>query len=341
MRCSVEVERARLGNGPVAVRYLAEYVGARALEGVLSALPEEAAHAIGSTLGRLAYAPLRFRRHVVEAQIAAAFPERSPGWVRETARACYVHFGRETSAIARLGRFDPVRLRSCTAGGSEAMATYRSCVPSGRGAIIVTGHIGNWELAGAFLASAGVPLAAVVKRQRNRRFDRHLAALRAGAGVPQLYMEDVARGVPRALSEGRSIALVADQDARSRGVFVTFLGRDASTFRGPARLALAHRVPLLFGALVREADGYRAVVEPVEIPPDGPGAVRELTARWVGCLERQVRRRPEQYFWFHRRWKSAAGSGRCRNTRSTNGDGSPGCPVQRRGRPSSREDGIA
>jgi KDO2-lipid IV(A) lauroyltransferase len=101
-----------------------------------------------------------------------------------------------------------------------------------------------------------------------------------------------------------SVALVADQDARGRGVFVPFLGRPASTFRGPARLSLETGAPLFFGAAIRDGDGYRAVVEPVESDLSGPEAEVDLTRKWVARLEAWVRRHPDQYFWFHRRWKT-------------------------------------
>ena len=118
-------------------------------------------------------------------------------------------------------------------------------------------------------------------------------------------MGRAAREAPAALRDGRVVVLASDQDALERGVFVPFLGRPASTFRGPARLALRHDVPLFFGVLVREGQGYRMVLERVEA---GPGADADpetrLTRAWVERLEDHVGRRPEQYFWFHRRWKT-------------------------------------
>ena len=117
-------------------------------------------------------------------------------------------------------------------------------------------------------------------------------------------MEEARARMPDLIRSGVSVALVADQDARNRGIFVPFLGRPASTFRGPARLALETGAPLFFGAAIREGDGYRAVVEPVSTRRDGPDAERDLTRAWVERLDYRVRLSPEQYFWFHRRWKT-------------------------------------
>ena len=125
-----------------------------------------------------------------------------------------------------------------------------------------------------------------------------------GSGVEPIYMQDARTRIPEALREGKTVALVADQNAGERGVFVPFLGREASTFRGPARLALSQGVPLFFGAAVRKGAGYDWVLDEVPRPSPGEDAERELTRRWVERLEAQIRLHPEQYFWFHRRWKT-------------------------------------
>ena len=169
------------------------------------------------------------------------------------------------------------------------------------GNLLVTG---NWEAAGAYLAAAGLPMAAVVKQQRNPAFNERMLETRRRSGVEPIYMQDAYTRIPEALREGKTVALVADQDAGKRGVFVPFLGREASTFKGPARLALSQDVPLFFGAAVRLGPDYGWVLDRVEKPPAGKGAVLEYTRRWVSRLEAQVRLHPEQYFWFHRRWKT-------------------------------------
>jgi KDO2-lipid IV(A) lauroyltransferase len=284
------------------LRDLVEYVPARAAEAALGSLPVPLADRLGLGVGSAAWR-LGTRREVVEQQIAAAFPDRSPEWVAEITRACYRHFGREITAIARIGRHGGESLLSRFPSGDEAVVLHREATGGG-GAIIVTGHIGNWEAAGAYLAAAGLPMAAVVKRQRNPAFNDRMLETRRRSGVEPIYMQDARTRIPEALREGKTVALVADQDAGERGVFAPFLGREASTFRGPARLALSQDVPLFFGAAVRLGADYGWVLETIEKPPPGEGAELEYTRRWVARLEVLVRRHPEQYFWFHRRWKT-------------------------------------
>lgn len=315
------------------MKELLEYLGVRSLEGAFSVLPRRAAGSLGRGLGRAAYAA-GVRRRLVEGHIRRAFPDRDGDWIERTALDCYRHFGAELASLARIARAvhsdrtsragsrPRERLVERTAGGDRFREVWAEATAgTDRGALVVTGHLGNWELAGAAAAGLGIPISAVVKGQRNQRVDRHLAAVRRSLGVQPIAMRWAGRGVPRALDEGRAVALVADQDARDRGVVVPFLGRPASTFRGPAALALRHDVPLLFGTMVREGDGWQLGLEPVaaepstaeparptgegSVRPTGDGPVRALTRAWVAKLEREVRERPEQYFWFHRRWKSA------------------------------------
>lgn len=294
---------------------LAEYLGARALVGMSRALPAAAAQRLGAWLGAAAYRS-GARRDIVHAQIAAAFPERDAAWVERRAAACYRHFGREALVTARLARDVDALPRRVKA--DAAAERWIGRMAAGEGVVVVTGHLGNWELAGAYLARRGVPLSAVVKRQRNERFDAWLFETRRRLGMESVYMED-ARILPALVARGRTVVLIADQDARRRGLAVTFLGRTASTFRGPARLALRTGAPLVFASLVRDGATYRLTAETVhdEGEERGASAAREaeleLTRRWVVALERRVREAPGQYFWFHRRWKSGAAVARIRN----------------------------
>ena len=137
------------------LRDLVEYVPARAAEAALGILPLGPADRFGLAAGSGAWR-LGTRRDVVEEQIAAGFPDRDAGWVTETTRACYRHFGKEIAAIARLGRSGGASLLPRFPSGNEAVEIHRE-VTGGGGAIIVTGHIGNWEVAGAYRGSLGRP----------------------------------------------------------------------------------------------------------------------------------------------------------------------------------------
>lgn len=275
------------------------------LVGALGRLPESLARPVGRGLGALTRRPFRLRRRVVEEQIAAAFPGRPPLWVTDVARRCYRHFGEELLATAAVARGGPGALLDRVENLREIREVHRRLVGGG-GCLVVTGHLGNWELAGGVLGGLGRPVVAVVRPQGGAA-GAALRRLRRSLDIETVSMDRAAARLPSALAEGSVVALVADQNAAARGIVVPFLDSPASTFRGPARLALALETPLLFGALLRWGGGYRARLEPVADPGSGDGAPgegeRALTRAWLARLEGAIRRHPAQYFWFHRRWK--------------------------------------
>jgi Kdo2-lipid IVA lauroyltransferase/acyltransferase len=288
------------------VRHLMEFGLIRLALVLDRVLGARRAEALAAALGRLAYRPLGIRAAVVEAHLRQAFPERGEGWVRSTAAESYAHLGREGMALLRLSRLGTRDVLAVT-DMPPALERVRAAVESGTGAVVVTGHLGNWEVAGAAIAARGIPVDAVVRRQSNPRFDRMIRAARARLGVRVVDRADGTRGSLRALRESRVIGLLADQDAGRAGIFVPFLGRPASTVRGPAVLAIRTGAPLFVGAVLRRPDGrYEGRIDEVPVPESGEFEERvlALTAAYTRVLEAAVRRDPGQYFWQHRRWKT-------------------------------------
>lgn len=135
--------------------------------------------------------------------------------------------------------------------------------------------------------------------------------MRARLGFEVAYDDTSPRSLIRRLRSGHVLALVADQHPPRGGERLDFLGRPAWTTVGPARLCQTADVPLFFAALLRDGNGYQTVFEEIEpASDDGGDAPIALTRKWLRVLEGGVRARPEQYFWFHRRWKPARGRGR-------------------------------
>jgi KDO2-lipid IV(A) lauroyltransferase len=176
-----------------------------------------------------------------------------------------------------------------------------------KGILFVTGHLGNWELAGSYVASRGIPLDAVVRRQTNPMFDRWLNETRARIGMTVVPDSEAVRRIPRSLRQGRAIALVADQGVKGlASTFVPFFGRPAKTPRGPAVFALRFDAPVLFATALRQPSGkYRFFIEPVPVVRTGDTErdVDETVAAYTRVIEAFVRRYPEQYLWQHRRWR--------------------------------------
>ena len=290
---------------PTASHY-AEYYSLRATVAALRALPWETAGRIGARLGALGYRPFGIRKHVVERQIAGAFPEWPPEKVKRVSLASYRHLGRsaiETALLDSLGKTGLLELVERVDGWHHV----EQVMSKGLGAILVTGHIGNWELAGAYMAARGIPIDVIAREMANPIFDRYLNSTREGIGMVVVKDTDAVKRTPRSLRAGRAVAFVADQGVMGlASTFVPFFGRPAKTPRGAAVFALRFNVPVLFVVALRKPNGkYRIVIEPIEAQATGDREqdVDAIVARFTQVLEKWVRAEPEQYFWQHRRWR--------------------------------------
>jgi KDO2-lipid IV(A) lauroyltransferase len=288
------------------VAHRAQYLLLRGIVAVLSSIPLEWARRVGAGIGLFGYWPLGIRRRVVERQIAAAFPGLGDAQVRALSRRSFAHLGRlgiETALVSRRGPDAVIAMFD----GEGDFALVRERLAEGRGLIAFTGHVGNWELAGACLAARGVPLDAVARRMNNRLFDVYINQARSSVGMHIVYDSDAVRRIPRAIKEGRAVGLIADQGVLGlASTFVPFFGRPAKTPRGPAVFALRFKVPILFvSAMLQPSGKYRLCVEeiPVVETGDRDADVDATVAAFTRALERTIRRYPEQYFWHHRRWK--------------------------------------
>ena len=283
-----------------------EYAGTRAVVGVLRLLGWRGASWVGGRIARLVYKPLGIRRGVVERQIAAAFPGQSPEAVVSLAGRSYESLGRTsietatmpgTSAKEILERVERV----------EGWEFVERGLAQGTGVILVTGHLGNWELGGAYFAARGVPIDVVARGMANPIFEAYVNRTRRKIGMEVIHDKDAVRRTPRSLRDNRCVAFVSDHDALGlASTFVPFFGRPAKTPRGPAVFALRFAVPVLFVAIVRERSGkYAVLIEPVPVHPTGDreADIDAIVLAYTQMLERYVRQYPDQYFWQHRRWR--------------------------------------
>jgi KDO2-lipid IV(A) lauroyltransferase len=257
-------------------------------------------------LGTLGYRPLAIRREVVERQVRAALPELSTNEVRRVAKASYAHLGRTTAETAILPLYDRERIISLFEE-VEGWSIVEERLARAKGLILVTGHLGNWELGGAYLAARGLPMQAVARYMANPLFDRYLTRTREQIGMTVVHDDEAVRRVPRALRTGHAVAFLVDQGAVGlASTWVPFFGRLAKTPRGPAVFALRLGAPVVFGAAIRQPSGrFRLSFEAINSTPTGnlEADVERIVADYTAVLERWVRRAPEQYFWHHRRWK--------------------------------------
>jgi KDO2-lipid IV(A) lauroyltransferase len=287
----------------------AVYFGVRVVIAVVQALPPRAARAIAHGLAWLAYHVDRRHRAVAADNLRRAFPGRydDPAACDRAVRAVYRHFFTVGLEIVQLPRTLCVGNWRRTLEMVNA-APIVNALLSGRPLLVVTGHFGNWELAGYVLGLFGFTTYAIARPIDNPYLDTWLRRFRQKTGQRLLAKNGDFERIQGLLESGGVVATLADQDAGPRGVFVDFFGRPASTHKAVALLALEYNVPLVVAGTprVREPMFYQVIVEEVIDPAEyagRPDAVPALTQRYTAALERLIRRHPEQYFWLHRRWK--------------------------------------
>jgi KDO2-lipid IV(A) lauroyltransferase len=283
-----------------------QYAALRAFAALLGVLSWRRATGLAGKVGTLFYSPLGIRRRVAERQIAAAFPELSSREVERVARESFRHLGCVAAETALLSRLSASDVQSHIEGidGLELLTRQTA---EGRGAILLTGHLGNWELGGAAVAANGLPIDVVVRLMGNPLFDGYLSRTRLRLGMTVVRDRDAVRHTVRALRDGHVVAFLIDQSGlHIASSFVNFFGRPAKTPRGPAVLALRLGVPVFFGVSIRLPDDrYHIHIREIvtERTGDTDRDVDAILNEYSRTLEQFVRETPAQYFWQHRRWK--------------------------------------
>lgn len=283
------------------------YLLVRFLVCVLQALSFRAACAFAHFLAWVAYRVDKRHRLVALDNLRQAFPGRySEAELDRLVKHVYRHFCTLLAEITHLPRrlhlTNWKRHMDLHNGGAvvEAMLT-------GRPLLVVTGHLGSWEQAGYALGLLGFTTHAIARPLDNPYLDDFLRDFRERTGQKILAKKGDFDEMQAVLDRGGVLATLADQDAGSRGQFVEFFGRPASTHKAVALMALEHNVPMAVAGTVKVNGRYVVKTEEVIYPEeyaDRPDAIKAITQRFTAALERLIRASPEQYFWLHRRWKT-------------------------------------
>lgn len=244
------------------------------------------------------------RREVVLSQLKAVFPDRTDPELADLMRQVYDHLAATAAEMLFADTealFGSVRI-------SPGWKVLDQALALGHGAIIATGHIGNFELGGRVLARR-YPLLDVVKTQRNAPFDRYLQNKRLQFGIGTVPVDGSGRALLTHLQAGGLVTLLMDQDAGKTGLVTDFLGRPASTWPGAARISVRTGCPVVPMAILRNGDGSHTLHIGETLMPRGvtdtEDDLRDYTSRISSAVEGFIMAHPEQWFWVHRRWKGA------------------------------------
>jgi KDO2-lipid IV(A) lauroyltransferase len=179
----------------------------------------------------------------------------------------------------------------------------------GQGLIMLTGHYGNWEVLGYVLATLGFQTTSIARPLDNRYVNQWLMGVREKKGQRIIDKTGATSEVTGVLASGGTVGFIADQNAGSKGMFVDFFGRKASTYKSIGLLAMEYNVPVVVGYSRRLDERFRFAVGVQDIiyPEDWKSQddpLRYITQRYTKGIENFVRDDPGQYLWVHRRWKT-------------------------------------
>jgi len=288
------------------IRRWAAYLFIQALILCTRLLPRRRGLAFFAFLGGVAYRFYRKDRERAIRNLALAFPQSDPVIIAAMARGCFTAIARNGYDALGLVHMSKAKiLRLCTIEGEEHMA---GAIRSGRGVIGLTGHIGCWELLAAYFSSKGYPLSVIYRDMRDRRLESMLVETRRRHGVSSIPRGASAVSAYKVLKRGELLAMLIDQDIDVDGLFVPFFGVPAHTPRGAAAFALRSGAAIVPLAIHMQPDGsHRVTVLPeLEKPPsDLPEGERidELTRICSQAVEGLIRIYPQQWVWFHDRWR--------------------------------------
>ena len=258
---------------------------------------------LGSAVGFLHWTLGRSQRRRALAQLQERLGVSRPE-AEKIAGRMFRNIGKTLLEILYIPALAPEKLERWVT--IENMHYLTEAISQGRGVVILTAHFGNWEWMAARLVQAGLPLAAIAETQPGPGLDRLLNEYRELVGLEPYARGNALVAAMKALKKGHVLGFLADQDAKANGVFVDFFGCPASTPQGPAVFALRAGAPVTPAFIVRQAKkGHRILVSP-PIYADGDNVsaveIERLTRQMTEAMEDRIRRYPDHWWWFQRRW---------------------------------------
>lgn len=290
------------------IKYKFEYLLTRLVGFFAKIVPLKFAHFIGDLIGDLFFYVIRTRRKVALKNLQTCFKkEKSERELKKILHQNYRHLGRVLMEFARIPLFNRATILNHIP--IKNIQYVEELKKLNRGLFVLSGHFGNWEYMAAASANIGLPAYCIFKEQKNLAIDNIIKQFRIHVGMKPFKVKGGAtKGILKALKEKGIVIILDDQDAGRKGEMIEFLGKPASTNRGPALIAIKHRVPVIMALGVRENDGYVRIhlekFPDINKFPDNETGVKLFLVEYNKILEKYIREYPEQWFWMHRRWKT-------------------------------------
>jgi Kdo2-lipid IVA lauroyltransferase/acyltransferase len=290
------------------MREVLEYAFAWTVLRLIGALPRSAARNIGAAMGAVAWWAMPKLRRSGLRNLEMACPEISEPERIRMLRGVYRHLGWQLGEFCQMPRYTRENTRNWI--HYHGLENYLAARDRGQGVLIVTGHLGAWELSSFWHSLMGHPMTMVIRRLDNARVDRLVNNIRCLHGNRVVHKDDFARGLLLAMKRGDTVGILMDTNMTPpQGVFVPFFGIPACTASGLARVALRTGAAVLPGFLVWEPNEQKYVLHfgeeiPLVQTGDDEQDVLANTAQFTAAIEAFIRRYPDQWLWVHRRWKT-------------------------------------
>lgn len=282
-----------------------QYYALISIAWVLNVLPRSMALGLGACVGQFAWFT-GIRKPLVLSNIQQAFPDANDAELRRIGASSARNFGRTSTEFIRFASADRRKIHDLIK--IEGLDTVLEALKAGNGAILLTGHFGSWAAYFAAISLEGVPLALLVGKQHNVRVDQFIHKLSCNE------VEMITKGKPaikkilQNIKQGRAVVMVADQNAGRMGIMTPFFGRETPTLALPSSFAIKHNIPVFTMTGHRKKDdSHQVVIKPLKTCPCENDAERksEILRAYNEVLEDAVKQHPEQYFWYHRRWRDS------------------------------------
>jgi len=275
---------------------------------VLGRMPRGLARLLARLIAIGVYWGIARLRRVGSRNLGIALPELSAQQRDEILRGVFVHLGWQLVEFCRMRRYTAKNTRNWIR--TEGIEHYNAAKARGKGVLIVTGHLGAWELSSFYHSLMGNPMGMVIRRLDNRKLDAFVNGTRCMHGNYVVHKDDFGRGLLTAMHAGGTVGILMDTNMTPpQGVFVDYFGIPACTATGLAHIARKTGAAVLPGFMLWEPAEQKYVLHfgpEITIPHTGDVAADILlgTQRCTSEIERWVRRYVDQWLWIHRRWKT-------------------------------------
>jgi Kdo2-lipid IVA lauroyltransferase/acyltransferase len=278
--------------------------------GLLLVLPRSWALALANKVGYLGYRFVSRQRTKIFENLKLAYGNTKSSEEMETiGRGVMGHMLQTAVDFLRFSGLSRDKVASFVEVG-DAYSFCKDILQEGRGLIIMTAHLGNWELLAGIFCLQDFSGAVVGRRIYYEPYNRWIVDLRSAVGVRTIYQDEAVRQIHATLKAGEIVGILPDQDRDSvRGIFVDFFGRPAYTSVAPVKIAMASGAPILPAFMVRmPGNRYKLLlgnlIRPKIEAGDRTASIRKYTEAWMKDFEEVIRQYPEQWGWMHDRWKT-------------------------------------